>query len=91
MVFLHMVLVCRADDRPVFFEVDLHDTKARGVSRCVMQSDPLEKIQVILVERFPVQIGEVEVVSKVDAAVCSRSDRPASVFELEFVDVDCSD
>lgn len=81
-------LIARPDERPILFQIDLHDNQPGAMSRTEMQRDTLEQIQMVIVKGRPIQFFEVHVIRLVDAEVGLCGDGPARVLELCFVYVD---
>lgn len=54
----------------------------------MVEDDTLEEIQLRLSESAPFELLEKHVVAEIDAQVCARCNRPASMLELLFVEID---
>lgn len=87
-VLLDVELVRRPDEGAVLLEVDLHDHQPRRVARRVVQRDALRQVEVVVVERRPLQLLQVHVVRQIHAQVRPRGHSPACVLELLLVHVD---
>ena len=82
-----VILIRGKDEGTVILEIDLHDTKTRGVARRVMQSYALVEIEVRLGERLPIEFFEVKVMSQIDTKIGLGGDGPTSMLEFLLVHI----
>lgn len=83
----HMILVRSRDKSTIFGHIDLHDAKARSVTRRMVESNALIDFEMSIGERLPVEPFEIEVMRKIDPVICFCCHGPSTVLEFFLVNI----